>query len=71
MKPGTPAWEKLSKAQVFIADESHMTPAKTLQEVCFGLLKHAPYRFFFSATQMRGDGLGLLLEGIVGKIVSP
>jgi hypothetical protein len=62
-------YELLASTQVFCADESHMTPAVTLQKVCFGVLKTAPYRFFFSATQMRGDGLGLLLDAITGPTV--
>lgn len=69
LEPGDPAWEALSKAQVFVADESHTCPAQTLSRVCFGLCANAPYRFFFSGTQMRGDGLDLLLEGITGPIV--
>lgn len=69
LEPGSPAWEVLSTAQVFIADESHLTPAKTLQKVCFGLLAGAPYRYFFSGTQLRGDGADLLLQGITGKVV--
>jgi len=59
----------LSETKVFCADESHMTPATTLQKVCFGMLSQAPYRFFFSATQMRGDGAGLLLDAITGPTV--
>jgi ATP-dependent helicase IRC3 len=62
-------WRNLSKAQVFIADESHLCPAKSLARVCLGLLSQAPYRYFFSGTQMRNDGLDLLLGGITGKIV--
>jgi superfamily II DNA or RNA helicase len=62
-------WENLAKAQVFIADESHLCPAKSLSRVCFGLLKDAPYRFFFSGTQVRNDGLDLLLDAITNKIV--
>jgi superfamily II DNA or RNA helicase len=69
IKPDSPAWEKLSKAQVFIADESHQCPASTLDAVCMGLCVGAPYRFFFSATQLRQDGLGLLLDGITGPTV--
>ncbi len=69
IKEGTPAWESLSKAQVFIADESHLCPANTLAAVCFGLCKNAPYRFFFSGTQLRADGAGLLLDAITGPIV--
>lgn len=65
----TPAWDVLSKSEVFIADESHMCPAKTLSEVCFGLVADAPYRFFFSGTQLRNDGLGILLDAITGKTV--
>lgn len=66
---GSKDWDFLSEAPVFIADESHMCPAETLQQVCFGLVAAAPYRFFFSGTQMRQDGLDLVLKGIVGKIV--
>jgi superfamily II DNA or RNA helicase len=65
----SPAWNELSKAEVFIADESHQTPAATLQNVCFGLVANAPYRFFFSGTQMRNDGLDPVLEGITSSIV--
>jgi superfamily II DNA or RNA helicase len=67
--PGTEHYDNLAKTQVFIADESHQCPASTLAEVCFGVASFAPYRFFFSATQMRNDGKDLLLEGITGPIV--
>lgn len=69
IKPGSGAWKELQKTQVFIADESHLCPAKTLASVCFGLMAPVPYRFFFSATQMRNDGADLLLDGITGPIV--
>lgn len=69
VKPGSPAWSKLSKNPVFIADESHLCPSETLAAVCYGLAKDAQYRYFFSATQMRNDGLDLVLEGIIGRIV--
>lgn len=69
VEPGSETWKSLSKAQVFIADESHLTPAESLQKVCFGLCASAPYRFFFSATQLRNDGLGPVLDAITGKIV--
>lgn len=62
-------WKELASARVFIADESHLCPAKTLEKVCHGLLSDASYRFFFSGTQMRNDGLGLLLHAITGDIV--
>lgn len=63
------AWDSLSKAQLFIADESHQTPADTLERVCMKLAARAPYRFFFSATQVRNDGAELVLKGIIGPIV--
>ena len=69
LQPGDGVYEELSKAQVFIADESHLCPADTLVKVCEGLCATAPYRFFFSGTQMRGDGLELVLGGITGPIV--
>lgn len=69
VKPGTDAWDHLSKAQIFIADESHMCPAETLARVCLGLCANSPYRFFFSGTQTRNDGAELLLQGITGPIV--
>ncbi len=65
----TDAWEHFSKTQVFIADESHLTPASTFSHVCHGLIKSAPYRYFFSATQLRNDGLDLLLDAITGPVV--
>jgi superfamily II DNA or RNA helicase len=65
----TPAWEFFSKSQVFFSDESHQCPAATLESVCFGLAKQAPYRFFFSATQIRNDGKDVVLDGITGPIV--
>lgn len=62
-------YDALASSQVFIADESHMCPAKTLEDVCHGLMKNASRRFFFSGTQLRSDGLGLLLEAITGPIL--
>ncbi|CAB4127251.1 SSL2 DNA or RNA helicases of superfamily II [uncultured Caudovirales phage] len=67
--PGSPDYKALSKATLFIVDESHLTPAATLESVCFGLMANAPYRFFFSATQFRNDGRDLLLAAITGPIV--
>jgi len=67
--PESDHWDLLSKTEVFIADESHQCPAKTLASVCFGLLAKAPYRFFFSATQVRNDGSEILLDAITGPII--
>lgn len=69
VEEGSPAWEALQEVDVFVADESHQCPASTLARVCFGALGRAPYRFFFSATQVRGDGSKLLLDAITGPIV--
>jgi superfamily II DNA or RNA helicase len=63
------AWKEFSKTQVFISDESHANPAETMESVCHGVLANAPYRFFFSATQVRNDGQNKLLESINGRIV--
>ncbi len=62
-------WQILSTAKLFIADEAHRTPAATLEKVCFGLMAYAPWRIFLSATQLREDGLDLLLKAITGKVV--
>lgn len=69
VEEGSSAWKNLVDREVFVADESHLTPARTLQDVCMRLMSRAPYRFFFSGTQMRNDGLDLVLEGIIGPIV--
>lgn len=69
IEEGSDHWRNLRLTQVFIADESHLCPAKTLAKVCTELLRGAPYRFFFSGTQMRNDGLDLLLNAITGPIV--
>lgn len=68
IEPGTPAWEDLSKARVFITDESHLLAAKTFDHVATGLCADAPYRFSFSGTQERGDGAELLLRGLIGPV---
>lgn len=69
VKPGSEHWKPLSSAKVFIADESHQCPANSLSAVCMGLMKDAPFRFFFSGTQQRNDGRDMLLRAIIGKIV--
>ncbi len=69
IEPGSDDWIAFSNSKVFVADESHLCPADTLYKVCTGLLANAPYRFFLSGTQMRGDGADLLLRGITGPIL--
>lgn len=66
--PHDKAAELLGGKSVLIGDESHLLPAACLQKVILGLLESIPYRFFLSGTQIRGDGLGLLLQGITGEI---
>lgn len=65
-----PDWKHLSTVQVFISDEAHLTPASTFEKVVSRIAQEAPYRFFFSGTQMRTDGLGIVLEGITGPLVT-
>jgi len=62
-------YEDLSQTNVFIADESHSVPAETFEAVCMGIAAKAPYRFFFSATQLRTDGSEMILKGITGPVV--
>jgi superfamily II DNA or RNA helicase len=62
-------YKNLVTSSVLCFDESHTAPAETLERVCNGLLSDVPYRFFFSGTQIRGDGLEIVLDGIIGPIV--
>lgn len=64
-----PEFDHLSKAEVFIVDESHMTAAATFALVATELMISAWYRFFLSATQFRNDGSDILLEGLTGPEV--
>lgn len=69
VEEGTDAWNHFSKSIVCIVDESHTVAADTLERVCLGVLRTAPYRFFVSATQTRTDGGEVLLRGIIGQVV--
>ncbi len=69
VEKGSDNWKHLVAKQILIGDESHMLPADTLSSIILGMLGHVPYRFFLSGTQIRNDGLGLVLDGIVGDIV--
>lgn len=55
--------------KVLLVDESHQVPAETLSKLAVNLLGDIPYRYFFSGTQIRQDGLELLLDGIIGDVV--
>lgn len=69
IQPGTEEWDFFSKLDVLIVDESHTFGSETLEEICHGVLSDIPYRFFFSATQTRGDGTLKLLQSVIGKTV--
>lgn len=66
LKPGSKEWEWFAGCQVLCGDESHMYGADVLCGIATGVFRAAPYRLFVSATQTRGDGLELLLRGVVG-----
>lgn len=66
---GHAAYEALSTVDTFIVDESHLVASNTLSKVALELCQTASYRFFVSATQMRNDGLDIVLEGITGPVV--
>lgn len=68
-KPDTPVYEELSKAKVWIGDESHVIGAPTLEKISNDLFSETPYRFFFSGTQVRGDGTDKLLQSVIGRQV--
>lgn len=69
VKPDTEEWEFFSTLEAVAVDESHTWGAETLETICFGVLANAPYRWFFSGTQTRGDGTEKLLQAIIGKTV--
>lgn len=69
IEPDSPEYEFFSKMDVLIVDESHEFAAESLETVCHGVLANIPYRFFLSATQIRNDGSGPLLQSIIGKTV--
>jgi superfamily II DNA or RNA helicase len=66
---GMPAWNSLASKKLLLCDESHTCPPDSLATVMFNLLENVPYRYFFSGTQFRKDGLGLLLQGITNDVV--
>lgn len=69
IKKGTPEWEFFSGLDMLCVDESHTWGAESLESLCHGIFSDVPYRFFFSATQTRGDGAEKLLQSIIGKTV--
>lgn len=69
IKKDTAEWEFFSGLDMLCVDESHTWGAETLESLCHGIFSDVPYRFFFSATQTRGDGAEKLLQSIIGKTV--
>ena len=69
IEPGSEEDLFFSTRQVLLVDESHEFAAESLEQVCHGTLAPIPYRFFFSATQIRNDGSGPLLQSIIGRTV--
>lgn len=68
LDPGSVDYNLLAGKMVLIGDESHLLPAETLAKVVLKTFGNVPYRFFLSGTQVRSDGLGILLEGITGHV---
>jgi superfamily II DNA or RNA helicase len=66
---GTKEWEHFQSKKMLLCDESHTCPPDSLATVMFNLLASTPYRYFFSGTQFRNDGLGMLLQCITNDIV--
>lgn len=69
VKSGSEEWKFFSELEMLCVDESHCWGSSTLEEVCHGIFSEVPYRYFFSATQTRGDGSLKLLQSIIGKTV--
>lgn len=69
IKEGDEHDSNISNRKVVIFDESHMVPAASLATIAINLFENVPYRYFFSGTQIRTDGLELTLDGIIGDIV--
>lgn len=67
--PGSLEHKFFSSLDVLIVDESHTFAAESLEKICHEVLSSIPYRFFLSATQVRGDGTLCLLQSIIGKTV--
>lgn len=69
VEKGSEDYEFFSNINVLCVDESHLIASDTLSYMCLDLFQNTSRRFFVSATQMRTDGLDLLLEGITGPVV--
>lgn len=69
IEPNSEAGDYLSQCKVLVFDESHMVPAATFEKLCMGIMSNAPYRYFVSATQVRGDGSEMVLKGVTGSVV--
>jgi hypothetical protein len=70
VQPGGADEAALGSRHLLVGDESHLWAAETLTRVNEGLLSQIPYRYFLSGTQIRSDGLDLVLAGVTGPIVA-
>jgi superfamily II DNA or RNA helicase len=70
VKPDSEHFENFKLKKLFAVDESHLTPAESLAAIVTGpMFRNAPYRYFVSGTQMRSDGLDIVLRGITGPVL--
>ncbi len=69
INPYSEDFKNFKDKKVLCTDESHGVPAESLAKIALKLFGHIPYRFFLSGTQMRNDGLDLVLEGITGPVL--
>ena len=69
IEPDSPEWEFFSTLDAIYVDESHSWGAESMEQVCHGVFANVPHRWFFSGTQVRGDGAQTLLNSIIGKCV--
>lgn len=58
----------LGRKSVLCGDESHTYAGEFLCDTVFGTLGAIPHRFFLSGSQLRGDGTGIILHGILGDV---
>ncbi len=69
LPPSSPNGVALASKRLACFDEAHLLPADTLAQVVLGLLGRVGHRYFVSGTQLRTDGLDLLLAGITGPVL--
>lgn len=68
VKPDSDAAQSFNEVKRLVVDEAHLFASESLSSISLSLI-NADERYYVSATQMRNDGSGLLLEGITGPVV--